>query len=103
MASVCTAASAAAPSASTRSSPFFRLSIQCIYPPALARIDGIRGNEAQRGDAGYKEIISAAQLDKIGKAAAHERRIAGICGALNHEFSGVFVVAQQRVFIVALP
>ena len=67
----------------------------------LARIDEAHGDHSEGGDAGEKEIVSAAQLDEVGQIAADEGRVCRGCIALNDESAPASVIAHEHVFLVA--
>jgi hypothetical protein len=67
----------------------------------LARIDEAHGDHSEGGDAGEKEIISAAHLDEVGQIAADEGRVGRACIALNDESAAAGVIAHQHVFLIA--
>src|SRR5258708_33553072 len=66
------------------------------------RVDRMRRNHSQRGDARDKKIVSATQLHKIRQVRAYVRRIAGIHGSLNHELSSACVIPDEHILVVSL-
>src|SRR5258707_8700774 len=66
------------------------------------RVDRIRRNHSQRGDARDEKIVSATQLHKIRQVRAYVRRIAGIHGSLNHELSSACVIPDEHILVVSL-
>jgi hypothetical protein len=67
----------------------------------LAGIDEPHGDHSEGGDAGEKEVISAAQLDEVGQIAADEGRVGRGCIALNDESAAAAMIAHEHVFLVA--
>src|SRR5580658_8229122 len=84
-----------------------------IHAPSIgharsSRVDDAHSDHAQRGHAGYEEIVAAAGLDELGNSLDDERRLAGLRIGWDHIFglraghaSTRRMVADDRAGVVA--
>ena len=67
---------------------------------ASARINQPERDHAECGDAGQKEVLSAAEFDKVRQVTAQERRVGRRGISRDDEAALTSVIPHQNVFVV---